>query len=325
MRVLMTGASSFTGAWIAKALIEEGAELWAALARERAAGGFLRASRLSLFERRSKVIDLCPLGSERWFEMLDWAPPFDLVIFHGAMVGNFRDRDFDWRAAVGANTAQAGPTLDRLVASGCRRLVVTGSVFEADEGQGDYPLDAIGDYGLAKTLSWQILRHEARRRDMALGKLIIPHPFGAFERPGLISHLMTNWLGGAPARLDHPELRRDFIHVELLAISYARFALALPSVSGLFRRAPSGYRETVSEFAARLSQAMQPRLGLTCGIEHSQPVRLSGEPVTRQNTDTATELDGLWSAEKAWNSLADFYVRDQTKIGYSLSKSSING
>lgn len=308
-RVLLTGASSFTGAWLTEALYELGAQIVAPLAgsTDSQSGHWLRQARMA------KIADYCvwqgdsPFGSPRFFDLLDSHGPFDLVILHGAQVGEFRHGNFDVPAAVAANTRNLQPVLDRLVQTGCNRLVVTGSVFEASEGMSDTPLDPIGAYGLAKSLTWLAIEDAALDRQMAIGKFVIPHPFGALEKTGLVSHLINAWLEGRPGIVNHPQLARDLVHVDQLAQAYARFALALPTQAGVFRRAPSGYRETLGDFAGRLARAMRPRLGRPCLVDSSKPQRLVGEPIVRQNTDIAFGDDSVWNYAKSWDLLAEFY------------------
>lgn len=307
-RILLTGASSFTGSWLATALAARGAEIIAPLARTATAGDERRQACLARAAKAARIMPSCPFGTPEFLELIHNHGPFDLAILHGAEVGEFRDVPFDIASAVASTTNGAEQSFARLAATGCRRVVITGSVFEADEGLGDHPFDAIGDYGLAKTLSWQILRHAARKEKMALGKFTIPHPFGADERPGLVSHLINSWRRGEVAHIDYPELVRDMIHVDLLAEIYARFALALPTKAGLYRRGPGGYRERLADFAQRLACEMRPRLGWPCALGSMQPERVSEEPIRRHNTDVTNGFEDRWAYANSWDLLAEFYA-----------------
>ena len=60
--------------------------------------------------------------------------PFDLLGHHGAEVGDLRRADYDPLAALAANTRNAAVVLRLLADTGGKGLIVTGSVFEADEG-----------------------------------------------------------------------------------------------------------------------------------------------------------------------------------------------
>lgn len=305
MRVLMTGASSFTGAWIASALARHGASVAAPLRQPIEAGESIREARIERIRESVQLIGDAPFGSERFLDCMTQCGPFDLLILHGAEVGRFRDETYDPMAAFQRNTHNLENVLDQAFATGCRRLVVTGSVFEADEGIGDLPLNAIGAYGLAKTLSWQMIRHMAAMRQMALGKVVIAAPFGPLQQQGLVGALLAAWCRRERPEIRQPKQVRDFVHVGLLADIYADFALALPMRAGLYRLAPSLYVETVAEFAKRVATELRPRLGLPCEYRASLRPRPADEPIVRHNQDRI-EADRWQRCEPAcWDALAE--------------------
>jgi len=304
MRVLMTGASSFTGAWIAAALACPRASVTAPLRRPIEAGDGVRQARIAKARASARLVGDAPFGSDRFLDCIQSHGPFDLLVLHGADVGRFREDRYDAMAAFERNTCNLDKVLDLAFAMGCRRLVVTGSVFEADEGIGDLPLNAIGPYGLAKTLTWHAIRHAAVSRQMALGKVVIAAPFGPLQQQGLVGALLTGWCRRERPELRQPRLVRDFLHVELLAELYAGFALALPMRAGLYRLAPSGYVESVAAFAERVAQALRPRLGLPCAFGVTLQPEPSEEPMVRHNRDRS-ELERWRQREPAcWDALA---------------------
>jgi len=308
MRVLLTGASSFTGFWFARALARRGATIVAACRGRPAAYDPLRRQRIDQLEGAVRPVFDCAFGSDAFLDLLDRAGPFDVVGLHGAEVGDFRRNDYDALDAAAATTRNAGAVLDRLAAMGSPRIVVTGSVFEADEGDGDRPLRAIGAYGLAKTLAWHLLRFEAQRRGLTPAKFVIANPVGAMARPGLVSAFMAAWLGGETPAVRHPHLVRDNIPVEALADAYAEFALAPRGDAS--RLAPSGRVETVARFVERLSLAMTPRLKRPCRFVLADPPAPSNEPIRRFNMDRLSgdhAGDDGWEGP-VWDSLAAWHL-----------------
>ena len=253
MHALFTGVSSFTGCWFVEALVAEGFVVQAGLPpparRLSAARG---PEPLARAGKVAELIENCAFGDPRFLAAIAAADPFDLLCHHGAEVHDHRSPSFGVEAAVASNTHRLEEVLDALLARGCRTILVTGSVLEADEGRSTPPAGAVTAYGLAKTLSWQILRYQAERRRMTVGKLTIPHPFGPLEKPGLTTTLAQRWLAGKTPIVEQPHLVRDFVHVDLLALSYARFAHFLVGTSATHRLAPSGYVETVADFARAL-------------------------------------------------------------------------
>lgn len=291
MRALLTGASSFTGYWLAEALLARGAEVVAPLRGAKSGGGRVREERIRRLAGRCRLVAEAPMGSARLADLAADGPPFDLLWLHGAEVGDFRRAGYHPLIATAATTAGVGALMD---AARCPAVAATGSVFEAEEGRGDRP-GAIGAYGLAKTLAWQVIRFEAARRGLALRKLVIAHPFGPLEKDGLTQAMLEAWRRGQPALLRHPWLVRDFLPVTALAAAAAGWAT---TVAGDARLSPSGFVEPVGAFAARLAGAMRPRLGLACAVE-AAPLP-SDEPGTRIGLD---RLDDC--GEVFWDAYAD--------------------
>jgi len=184
--------------------------------------------------------------------------------------------------------------------------VLTGSVFENDEGAGSEGLPAFSPYGLSKGLTWQMFRYYAGRAGASIGKFVVPNPFGPYEEPRFTSYLMKTWFSGKRAAVSTPLYVRDNIHVSLLALVYARFVAELPERPGETACRPSGYPGSQGSFASRFALEMQKRLGLACDLDFAQQRDFS-EPRVRINTDL---IDGAaigWSEEGAWDDIARYY------------------
>ncbi len=147
---------------------------------------------------------------------------WDLLCHHATESANYKSADFDVLAALKSNALNLRAVLAALKNAGLRGAMLTGSVFENDEGKGDEPLRAFSGYGLSKGLTWQMFRHYAGEANVPLGKFVIPNPFGPFEEPRFTAHLMKNWRDGKIAGVRTPDYLRDNIHVELLAAAYGQ-------------------------------------------------------------------------------------------------------
>ncbi len=307
MRVLFTGASSFTGAWFARALRDHGAELVLACRGSPELWSKPQRARLAMLGADIELHTGCPFGSPEFLALMKRRGPFDLLALHGARVGDHRDSRFDALAALAANTRNLDAVFDLLTGRERTAVLATGSLFEADEGLGEQPLRAFNPYGLSKTLTWQALRFAAESRGLTLGKFTLGNPFGPHEKPNLCSALARAWLAGETPLLRQPDLVRDHAPVDLLAEAYARFALSLPACRGTLRRNPSCFAETLIAFVERLALALRPRLDRPCRYRVARPPQPSDEPRMRINTDPLPDLVPDWDFATSWDRLAAWY------------------
>jgi nucleoside-diphosphate-sugar epimerase len=309
VKVLLTGASSFTGSWFARELMDAGHEVVATFRRERDAyGDVLRRRRVDAVADGCRAIFGMSFGDPA-FVALVRSERFDLLAHHGAEVTDYRSESFDANGALGSNTRGLPAVLEALVASGGRRVLLTGSVFEPGEGAGSEGLRAFSPYALSKALTAQTFQFHCERAGVGLGKFVIPNPFGPLEEPRYTAYLVRSWLAGEVARCRTPRYVRDNLHVSLLAKAYARFAERSPGV-GFARTNPSGYVESQGDFTRRVARELRPRLGVACEVVLDEQKDFP-EPRVRINTEPA-DVDGLaWSESRAWDDFAESYRRDR--------------
>ncbi len=301
MRVLLTGASSFTGAWFAAKLAQNGHEVRATLRATYSSYEGLRKSRLDLMAGLGvQFLESVSFGDEAFVAAVDGV---DLIAHHAAEVTNYHSSDFDVIAAVAANTANARMVTERAAAAGVRGLVVTGSVFEQDEGLGEAPLKAFSPYGLSKGLSWQVAKYWADRAELPVGKFVIPNPFGPLEEARFCAYLLRTWVAGERAGVRTPSYVRDNIPVDLLSMRYVRYLEQMVEGVGESRCAPSGYVESQGRFALRFAEEIGGRLGLEAPLDLAHQTEFA-EPVMRTNSDF--DRTG-WDEAAFWDSAADYY------------------
>lgn len=302
MRVLLTGASSFTGYWFATALVEAGHEVVAPLQRSRGSySGDMRAERVRRLEGIVRLEAECSFGSDRFMELID--QDFDILAHHAAQVGDYRSPDFDVLGAVAANTRN----LRQILSSGrIGAMVLTSSVFAPGEGVGTLPLRAFSPYGLSKGITNDLAGYVAQQTGVSLGRFVIPNPFGPLEEPRFCAYLMKTWKAGNVARVNTPAYVRDNIHVGLLARAYARYLAEFHAGRAGAVLQPSGYVGSQGDFAERFAREMRSRLGLACGLDLATQTDFS-EPLMRVNTDPAAAYVAGWDESRAWDEAADAY------------------
>lgn len=307
MKILLTGASSFTGYWFVRELAAAGHEVVAVL-RRRPEDYPDEARR----ERARRVVELaaapafgCSFGDDAFLGLVRDGG-FDVLAHHAADVTNYRSPDFDAVGAAANNARNLPAVLAAFKGAGGRRLVLTGSVFEGGEGSGSEGLPDFSPYGLSKRLTAEAFRYYCGRDGLSLGKFVIPNPFGPFEEPRYTAYLIKNWLAGETPSCANPAYVRDNIPASLLAKAYAGFVAGLSEAPGFARLNPMGYAETQGAFTLRLAEAMRPRLGLPCQVELKKQTAFP-EPRVRINTDIPDAEALGWDESAAWDEMADFY------------------
>ena len=309
MRVLFTGASSFTGYWFVRRLAENGHDVTATFRRTAEDYTDTRRKRVEALLGICRPAFECAFGEPGFLRCIESEARWDLLCHHAAEVTNYKSPDFDAVGALASNTRNIDAVLAALSARGCRRLVLTGSVFEGGEGAGSEGLPPFSAYGLSKELTAKVVGFAARRHGFGLGKFVISNPFGPFEEPRFTTYLARCWYRGEVAQVKTPSYVRDNIHVSLLARAYVRFAERLEDGAGFVRFNPSGYVESQGAFARRCAAELGPRLGLACRLGLAEQ-SVFDEPRIRINTDVLSPAELGWSEAAAWDELADHYRRE---------------
>ena len=298
MRVLLTGASSFTGMWFASALAAGGHEVCCTLRSSSYEG--VRGRRVEHLRAVCETVEGVEFGDARFLELLR-GERWDLLCHHAATVDGYRDPGFDVPGALRANTRSASAVVEAVP-----RVLLTGSVFEPGEGEGDPELRAFSPYGLSKRFTADTFAYCCSVAGVSFGKLVVPNPFGPLEEERYTTGLVRAWLRGEPGVCRTPGHVRDNIHVSLLAAAFADFAGRLPEGGWSGTLGPSGYRESQGDFTRRFAREIGDRLGLATPVQELAG-QVSTEPAVRLNRDLI-DLESLgWSERTAWNDLAEYY------------------
>lgn len=307
MKILFTGASSFTGFWFVQALAAAGHDVVCPITRGLENYTGTRRERMEKLQPISRLVADAPFGSTNFIKLAG-AENFDLLCQHAATVTNYKSPDFDAPAAVQNNTHNLSAVLAAMRGRGLKAVVLTGTYFEAGEGAGSEPLRTFSPYSLSKTLTFEVFKSHCLTAGLPLGKFVIPNPFGPLEEPRFTAFLVKNWKAGQPCEVKTPDYLRDNIHVELLAAAYVQFATQAASAKApLLKTNPSGYVEIQGAFAQRVARELSPRTGWKCELILAQQTDFS-EPLNRTNTEPAVQFVPDWSESKAWDRFAEYYM-----------------
>ena len=307
MKILLTGASSFTGYWFAKTLQTKGHEIIAPLLAPADSYTGIRGERVRDLEKRGiTLLGEIPFGSPSFLTLVDKGA--DVLCHHAAFVENYKSPDFDLMTALESNTCQIKAIFQKARGSGIRTVIHTGSVFEQGEGCGETPLRAFSPYGLSKGLTHQILQYWGDHFELPLSKFVIPNPFGPYEEPRFCDYLLRCWSKGDTATVKTPAYVRDNIHVSLLALAYADFVERKVTNSTSEKLGPSGYVETQGAFALRFAHEIGKRLKVQTPVVLVPQTEFL-DPKVRINSNIPDIKKLGWDEEKAWDEVGDFYIK----------------
>ena len=302
MRVLFTGASSFTGLWFAQALARAGHAVTAA-GRAAAYADPLRQARMDRVADVAAVSPGAPFGGGAFLDLLNTGDPFEVLALHGAEVGDYKSPTYDPDAAVAANTHNIAAVFAAAKARGARRVVLTGSVFEPGEGRGTEPLVSFSPYGTSKAMTAAVVEAAAREAGLDYAKFVIPNPFGPWEERRFQRLVMTRWSKGEGVHVDQALYVRDNVPVDLMALAYER------TVAGTFGGycGPSWYAESVGTFFQRMAGEVRTRTGWACPLTLAE-TQAFVEPRDRVGL-TRLDAGALgWSDAAFWDAYVDHYV-----------------
>jgi UDP-glucose 4-epimerase len=310
MKVLFTGASSFTGYWFVSTLAGAGHEVVCPLRGVSEDYQGVRRQRVEALKSLCRLVPQSPFGGEAFMALVS-AGGWDLLCHHAADVTDYKSPDFDVHRALLNNAANLRSVLAGLKGRSIKAVVLTGTVFENDEGLGGESLRAFSAYGLSKGLTWQLFRYYCGEAGLPLGKFVIPNPFGPLEEPRFTAYLMKTWAEGKAANVKTPDYVRDNIHVDLLAGAYRQFAeRLLTSSKPICKRNPSGYVESQGTFALRVAREVKARTAWACEVQLARQTEFS-EPLIRINEHSATRLVPTWNETVAWDQFVSFYCANR--------------
>jgi nucleoside-diphosphate-sugar epimerase len=308
MKILMTGASSFTGYWFAKVLSKAGHQITATMQKNSVEDySGIRKKRVEELNSCISLIFNCSSGDEAFIEQIQKLKP-DILCLHGHDNRNYRSPDYDSETAIKSALNNIELIFSELVSSNSSSKVVhTGTYFEQEEGGGEVGESAINPYALSKKEVASKLQVVSKTIGVPLSRFIIPNPFGPMEEGRFTTYLVESWKNGEVPSVRTPEYIRDNIHVSALALAYLDFVTEeIHQSGGLNKVSPSQYREKQGDFTLRFANEMSKRTNLNCSVELGQQTDFP-EPERRINSDALDYKSLGWNESQAWDEIALFY------------------
>jgi UDP-glucose 4-epimerase len=242
-RIILTGASGFVGANLARRLLRDGHELHLLLRREHhhwrieaiQNDAQLHVTNLSDEESLVRIV-----GSIR----PEW-------IFHLAAYGAYSTQT-DLRRMVETNILGTMNLVEACLKTGFEAFINTGS--SSEYGYKDHaptedePLEPNSHYAVTKASATLFCRHTARSRQVQLPTLRLYSVYGPYEEPSrLMPTLVVRGLSGKLPPLVNPETARDFVYVDDVVEAYLLAAMRPGDEDGAIYNVGNGVQTTLGE------------------------------------------------------------------------------
>jgi nucleoside-diphosphate-sugar epimerase len=242
-RVILTGATGFVGANLARRLLQEGHELHLLVRPEHESW---RIATLPAEVRLHQVALADGEGLKGRVGQIkpDW-------VFHLATHGAYAWQT-ERQTIMQTNLIGTINLVEACLACGFEAFVNTGSASEY--GFKDHPppetewLEPNSDYAVSKAAATMFCRYIAQRHRVHLPTLRLYSVFGPYEAPGrLIPSLILNGLQGKLPPLVHPDVARDYIYVDEVTEAYLLAATTPGQAGGAIYNVGSGVQTTLRQ------------------------------------------------------------------------------
>lgn len=307
MKILFTGASSFTGLWFVKELSKAKNEVHTVFTQKDASAyKGLRKERVKLVTSFSQPFFNIKFGDKNFINLLK-NEKYDILCHHAAFVKDYKNENFNLLDAINQNNNNITKVFN-ILKDQSFPILLTGSYFEKDEGLSSNSRE-ISLYSLSKTITYQIFKKYAEIYKINLGKFVIPNPFGPYQDFRFVSYLFNTWKENKVAVINDPDYIRDNIHVSLLAKIYSGFVDELIGSNNPFLKInPCGYIESQKSFAQRVGREVRNRTGLACLIK-SRTNHIMSDPFILSNKEYISDISLSWNEKKAWDDLILFFQK----------------
>jgi nucleoside-diphosphate-sugar epimerase len=252
-RILITGATGFVGANLARRLVRDGHEI-------------------HLLVRRGyhswRIEGVYPKVHIRETDLTDKDALSDIVVeikpewvFHLAVYGAYSWQT-DLHQMVQTNILGTMNLLDACLKTGFESFVNTGT--SSEYGYKDHPpeeterLEPNSRYAVTKTSATMYCRYIAQSRGIRVSTLRLYSAYGPFEEPGrLIPTLAVKGLAGEFPPLVNPEVGHDFVFVDDVVDAYLLAAGDNDQEFGAVYNVGTGIQTSIGEIVASVQKILE--------------------------------------------------------------------
>lgn len=279
MKIFLTGATGFIGAHVARLLLREGCTVYALI---RPQSNVWRISPLlpSLQVIHADLSDHETLGSC----LKEIKPDLAIHLAWYAVPGEYVNS----RENLALFESSVNLAI-QLAASGCKKMVVTGTCFEYDTTLGylseSSPTKPRSLYGAAKLALQLVLEQLSALNQMPVTWVRLFYQYGPYEdKRRLVPSVIYSLLNGEKVKITSGDQVRDFLHVEDVAA--AIWAIAQSNLTGPVNIG-SGKPVTIKEIVTQIAKTLN-RLDLinfaAAGDDHQPMIICANNGTLTRNT-----------------------------------------
>jgi UDP-glucose 4-epimerase len=189
--VAISGASSFTGIWIARAFHERGYSVHALLSSQEGSYTDIKAVRVRFLQQHATLHHNVRAENGSMATWIEKNSP-SLWIHHHHFMENFRNKDYDLTQAEAVGIEPLLKIVDALAKASCAGMIYSGTYFEPGEG-GQAEDAPATPYAISKKKVWKHLLNETQKASLPISKVVIANPIGPFENEDrMIPNFATN-------------------------------------------------------------------------------------------------------------------------------------
>jgi nucleoside-diphosphate-sugar epimerase len=258
--VVMTGASSFTGYWFCKSLIEEGYKVTCFFTQTKKNYSALKKERINLLYKYKKnfiPIFNAKMGSKKFLKSISSIKNF-IFIHHGAYTIDYNSNKFDLLKAINDNNQNINLMFDIFKKNSVNKLIYTSTIFQG--GKKNKPENL---YGLSKDITQQIFKYICETNKIKFKKFIIANPFGPFEEKRFLHYVLNSWKHKKTVEVKRPKDVVDYVQVQHLANQFVKFIKTNQTSFDL-----SQFSNSNLYFLKKIKRMIIQKNPLECKIKH---------------------------------------------------------
>jgi UDP-glucose 4-epimerase len=262
-RVIITGASSFTGVWISRAFNLAGWDVHSFCARAETAYQGLVAERVKLLRDFSTVHFEMQSESKEFLQKIENVMPH-IFVYHHHYMTDYGSENYNLSLAL-----KVGLTPLPEIMKSLKMIATSGIIFSSSYFENFDP--KVSPYGESKRIIGKEIESLSSKLEIPFSKIIIPNPVGPLENEDrFIPQLLKAARNKEDFKLTAPTKKANHVPVSFLAEGYTLLAKRLiEDKEKSFNWEPLGWEGTYESWLEEIQFSILKPLGLNVKTKFS--------------------------------------------------------